>query len=267
MGFSRLALVVLSSALVLGACAKGRTDVDSGPGGDSDAGGPRPDARPGGRIDAGPNTEVCDGMDNDADTFIDEGDLCTDTIDGTGRCNGLLGCVIDTCNEGFYDVDGEYSTGCECMGDALETEADTCAGARDLGDIPDTNQFIEIIGNIVPETDEDWYRFRAVDSPDAVCDTFHVRAQFLVNPDDQYVVDVWRGGCGMEQVCDGGKDLQWYTNFSAAGVGECPCGPTATNHCDDDTAEYHVRVRRGGAAALTCATYTLEISNGKYPAP
>ena len=71
----------------------------------------------------------------------------------------------------------------------------------------------------------------------------------------------------MEQICDGGIDTQWYTNFFAGGVGECPCGPTAANHCDDDTAEYHVRVRRTGATAVSCVTYTLEISNGKYPAP
>ena len=99
------------------------------------------------------------------------------------------------------------------------------------------------------------------------CDDFHVRVQFLDNPDEQFVIDVWRGGCGMEQLCDGGTDVQWYTNFFAGGIGECPCGPTAANHCDDDTAEYHVRVRRKDGVAASCVNYTLEISNGVYPAP
>ena len=255
-------------ALTAAACAKGSSGgIDAGPGGDIDGGGPgTPDARP--RIDGSPGSEACNGADDDGDTFIDEGTLCTDVENGTGRCNGMLGCVVDMCDDGFLDVDGDYENGCECGADLLEASGgNDCASARDLGDFADTNSAMEIIANVIPEADEDWYRFRATDSVDSVCDNYHVRALFLENPSDEFIIDVWQGGCAGTQICDGGTDMQWYTNFSAGGLGECPCGPTSTNHCADNTAEYHVRVRRKAGSAVTCSNYRLELSNGKYPAP
>jgi hypothetical protein len=269
MGWFRLvSRAVLAGAIALGACAKGDADVDGGPGTDGDGGGgvdapggPRPDAPPSG-------TEICDGVDNDGDQFVDEGELCVGAPNATGRCNGMLGCVVDTCTSGFFDIDGVYDNGCECTADPLETGTDDCTAARDLGDLTDSAAAaLEVIGNVVPETDADWYRFRAVDAADAACDAFHVRVLFLDNPDDQYAVDVWRGGCGATQVCAAGTDMQWYTNFLNGMVGQCPCGPTSTNHCDDETSEFHVRVARKPGAPLTCANYRLEVSNGKYPAP
>jgi len=260
--------LAFSVAVVLaGACAKGNPAVDGGGGGDGDGGGTRADAAPG-RPDATPGVEVCDGLDNDGDTFVDEGDdLCAGAPNATGRCNGMLGCVVESCEDGYFDIDTVFDNGCECAREASETNLNDCANAVDLGDFSDTNSGVELLGNLLPEGDVDWYRFRAVDTADAVCDNFHVRTLLLENPGGEYVVDVFRGGCGGEQVCDGGTDMQWYTNFSAGGAGECPCGPTSTNHCDDDTAEFVVSVRRKDGAAVTCGEYKLEVSNGRYPAP
>lgn len=256
-------LVVLLSAVLAVGCAEGSSGIDSGAG--DDAGGGATDSAPG--ADVNKTLEVCDGMDNDGDTFVDEGDLCLDVANGSGRCWGTMGCIVESCEAGFYDIDEQYDSGCECQIEASETGDDDCATAVDLGDVEDTNTVIDLVGNLIPDGDVDWYRFRAVDSADTTCDNFHVRTLLTENPAEEYVVDVFRGGCGGEQICDSGIDMQWYTNFSAGGAGECPCGPTAGNHCDDDTSEFVISIRRKGGATLSCANYNVEVSNGKYPAP
>ncbi len=245
-------------SLVLWGCAKAKTQEDP------DAAiiiGPPADARPG--------DEICDGEANDGDRFVDEGagDLCGPIMNGTGACNGALGCSIGNCTEGYYDLDGDFGTGCECGVEPGEDKLTACEDAIDLGSFADTDTGIELVGNLVPEGDVDLYRFVAVDTADTVCDNFHVRAQFLENPGEAYIVDVWKDGCAGTQICDGSTDMQWYTNFSAGGLGECPCGPADINHCDDDTSEFVVRVRRADGAPVTCDSYRLEISNGRYAAP
>jgi hypothetical protein len=265
---------IATLALALVACA----NASSGDGDDIDASYvpttdarddvPVIDAAPG--IDTLPGVEICNGQDDDGDQFIDEGapeDLCAAVPNGTPRCNGLLGCVIDACEDGYYDIDMQVENGCECSPDAAEDNSVMCADARNLGSFADSSTSMEVTGNIVGIDDEDWYSFTANDSADSSCDSFHARALLVENPSDQFVIDVWRGGCNGSQICSGVADMQWYTNFSAGGVGECPCGPTSTNHCGSDTATFVVRVRRRAGMPLTCDNYKLEVSNGKYPAP
>jgi hypothetical protein len=53
--------------------------------------------------------EVCNGIDDDGDQFVDEGtpeELCGTVMNGTPKCNGLAGCSIDACGPGFFNVDG-----------------------------------------------------------------------------------------------------------------------------------------------------------------
>jgi hypothetical protein len=264
-----LGLAQFLVACVTAGCAHGSSDRDGAAPG-NDGGQPGSDAGPG-AVDAGPpGVEICDGLDNDADFFIDEGSLlalCGEPAHGTARCNGMLGCVVESCEDRYYDIDGAFANGCECELEASEQGADACASAVDLGDFADTNAAMDRLGNLIPAGDVDFYRLRAVDTPDTSCDTFHVRALLLDNPGDEYLLDVWRGGCGATPLCEGVTDMQWYTNFSAGGVGECPCGPTEVNHCNDDTAEYIVGVRRADGKPVSCAGYRLELSNGKYAAP
>ncbi len=73
-------------------------------------------------------TEVCDGVDNDCNGDVDEGDpitLCPlpPNVASTTCNNG--NCEIDTCDYGYADCNGDYSDGCEiCL---LTT--DTCSDA------------------------------------------------------------------------------------------------------------------------------------------
>jgi hypothetical protein len=229
----------------------------------------------GGAPDATVGVEICDGIDNDDDQFVDEGgdELCGEIPNATPQCNGFGGCRIGSCAMGFIDVDNQYGNGCECGQEATETFTDACEVAVDLGQVPDTNTVLNVIGNLAPVDDVDYYRFTAIDQPDVSCDSFHVRVQVVDDTDAEFQVEVWRGGCGGAQVCPGSTDFQWYTNYQVPGVpatGQCPCTPNpdpATNNCQDETAEFIVKVMRAPGKPLSCTDYQVEVSNGTYPAP
>lgn len=268
----RWALASLAlAALAHVACASGASGSPDGGQGGSDGGGVA-DARPMGP-DGDVPKEVCDGTDNDGDQFVDEGDpvdLCPPVENGTPRCNGLGGCSIESCGQGYVDVDNLYSNGCECGQEASENGAQACDAAIDLGAIPDSDNVLEVSGNLVPLGDVDFFRFVAIDNADSSCDTFHVRVQFLENPEDEFRFEVLRGGCAGAPVCSSATDMRWYTNFNTPGpppLGQCPCsaaGSPGVNICSDDSAEFIVRVFRAPGRGLSCNSYKLEISNGKY---
>ena len=97
-----------------------------------------------------PSEEICDRRDNDCDGQTDEGvDLESDPSH-CGACGHACGaadpsarylcaagtCVLDACNDGYTDTDGDPANGCECAAgavdsvDALGTDAD-CDGVAD----------------------------------------------------------------------------------------------------------------------------------------
>lgn len=272
------ALVCVLAATLAASCASSDYSTIDASASGGDGGGPGPDGGPA-MSDAPPGVEVCDGMDNDGDQFVDEGtaeELCGAPANGTPACRGLGGCAIDACTAGYLDLDGLFSTGCECGQEAGEAGPIACDQGIDLGPLADTNSAIEIVGNLAPAGDEDWYRFLAVDTPDTTCDAFHVRVLFLENPGDEFEVDVFRGGCAGTQICESTTDMQWFTNHQVPGsppTGQCPCtdpaveGNITTNQCLDDGAEFAVRVRRTAGAPVSCNSYRIELSNGRYPPP
>jgi hypothetical protein len=270
----RSAVAVLAVLLV--GCASSSVGTRDGGGGDGDGGGTG-DAGPG-QPDAPPGVEVCNGIDDDGDQFVDEGgdELCMPVPpNAIPQCNGLGGCRIGGCNGGFVDLDNNYGNGCECAQEAGENGATDCTAFVDLGTVNDDASQLMVVGNLAPAGDVDWFRFLAADSPDTLCDNFHVRVRVVDDPNFEFLVEVWRGGCGGTQICTGSTDVQWYTNFQGPGApptGQCPCTdpsvPSATvNTCEDDSAEYIVKVTRTVGMPASCNNYTLEISNGAYAAP
>jgi hypothetical protein len=73
--------------------------------------------------------------------------------------------------------------------------------------------------------------------------------------------------------CDGSelRGLLVGDGLSGAAMGQCPCwtGTPVANlsQCSDDSADYYVRMRRRPGSMLSCAEYTLELSNGLYDTP
>lgn len=220
-------------------------------------------------------TETCNLRDDDCDMMVDDGDttaLCIMNPAGGICMSGVCGCPADT-----FDIDRTVS-GCECMASPPSATGAACASAIELGSLSDAGagQVMTVSGNALPDGREVWYHFTAIDTADTACDNYRVRVHFNVNPDMAYDFYVRQGACGSAISCGGfGEGFQDYvlaTDFRAdigGGVqgGECPCTPPGApvdnvSPCSDNGSEYYVRVRRTPGAALSCASYTLELSNG-----
>jgi hypothetical protein len=175
--------------------------------------------------------------------------------------------------------------------------------AVELGLLPDDGTRFEIQGNLASGGIEDWYTFTATDQfwntePDT-CDHFNVRVFLSGNPDDQFVIDVRRGGCEEpDQICRNTLNAEWGVNFGGTETGECPCSPAQDNcsgephdvgtcmakwgtmdrcgpcpgqaapgmHlCTDDSKRFYIRVGVAPGHQVSCEPYRLDISNGAFP--
>jgi len=231
--------------------------------------------------------ELCDGLDNDCDEEIDEDEAvasCGVVAHGEVGCDD--GCVITSCEDGFFDLNVAYADGCECQLEGNEVGAQTCTEAGYMGDLGDAASSKSATGKIVPVDDSDWYKFKAIDGADPEgCDTFHVRVRFLKNPNDAYQFDVFMAGCaGADNLCVETTIFEYFTDFhidtwepDSVG-GECKCKedanhtltPTdykddtseAAHQCKDQTNDFYVRVYRKPGAPVACDDYQIEFSNG-----
>ncbi len=262
-------VTVCSSVCRNGFCIPGDVDVD----GDEvpaslDCDETNPNVHPG-------TVEVCNGIDDDCSGVPDDGDPLAEceAIDMTGVCSdGHCGCA-----PGTYNLDPTTSD-CECTA-TTPADGTDCSTAIDLGDLSDAGQTVTVTANILPLDREVWYKFRGVDTPDTSCDSYHVRALLTDNPSDAYQITMLRGTCGATPGCDAEVDFSWSTDFrmliGARLAGQCPCVPPGgasvdnVSTCEDDTAEFYVKVARAArdpadTSPPTCDPFTLEITNGVY---
>ncbi len=223
-----------------------------------------PDVHPGG-------TEVCNGVDDDCSTTVDDGDpavLCSGAQAGNVCVMGS--CV---CPNGNFDLDPTVP-GCECAAAPALGQGTSCATAIDVGNLSDggAGQAMNVMGNI-PNGRQVWYRFRGVDTPDSACDNYHVNAKIVGNPTDQFRIRAFRGACDAPITPPGQfTEVTWATDLrqSIGGVltGQCPCwsGTPVDNvsPCGDDASDYYVVVERTTGGTDTCAAFNLELSNGIY---
>jgi len=265
-------------------------------------------------------TELCDGKDQNCNGQTDEGDpeaLCPPQggidLHGVVGCDGK--CKILWCDEayttpegvyvpGWYDNNQNFTDGCECQAGVEEQfEGGACNHPTDLGTFPDSGFKMIVGGNIVPTDDEDWY---VVDASDPTwnnepnnCDLYNMKILFTKNPDNEFVLDVYRGSCAdTNNICKEGAISEWATNFYGGGKGECgcstvehtSCGPPpdynacvsitgdphkcngcpgeaspGVNSCSNNSALFYIKVSRDKTKPATCLSYEIEVSNGLYP--
>jgi hypothetical protein len=211
--------------------------------------------------------------------------LANNTACGTGQV--CIQQVCTTCAANTADVNADPADGCECAADShYPGTANGCQSAVSVGIFTENQKTLATVsGNLLPGEAADWYQFVAVDSPesDGGCDGFNVRVRFTANPADAFRFDLHHASCATDlPYCSSATDSSWTTAFAgapwgpeAAGQtlgGECKCTQTGAgglpgfgSHCVDDTATYYIRVYRNAGAAVSCAPYTLEVSNGFYP--
>src|SRR4051812_37388068 len=160
--------------------------------------------------------------------------VCMNVCKGANvAANGCRGgqCVVGTCNPGYFDVDDKGMNGCECRLEQTETPATSqCSGAAMVSGVHDgMPSKVEIVGNLVPKGDEDWYLVRSMDDPeqDGMCSRYDLKIKFAENPGDAARFDVY-DDCGMPAKCSGGEhptgllEYEWNSNGAADEVA-CPC--------------------------------------------
>ena len=103
-----------------------------------------------------PVAESCNGVDDDCDGTPDDGPssvLCPPPMVGVSTsCIGGA-CRLDSCPGGSYDVDGDYTNGCECIDDGA---ANSCPGATPIGTLSGVGSSLMYAGRIPIGTQSDW---------------------------------------------------------------------------------------------------------------
>ena len=102
--------------------------------------------------------EACNNVDENCDFIIDNGDpvvMCPATAQvDTTFCAVGGACSIASCQGGYFDVDGQYPDGCECMD---EGGASACGAATDLG-LFDPGNSLAVNGKLPTSGSTDWFR-------------------------------------------------------------------------------------------------------------
>ncbi len=210
-------------------------------------------------------SDPCDGIDNDCDGGTDEDYLTNCSVaHGTPTCTAGS-CAIGSCWSTWYDMVNGYADGCESQEDGyevLQNGGDSCGNRIDLGAMPDYPASQQtVVGNIVPASDVDWYRFTFQDNGgDGPCDDLNIdisvspgdfRFQVYDDSCDQYYTDY----VGNDILCNGVLD-----HFEFNATGECGC-TTGNGGCNADGKVIRVKVIRN-TGGPDDGDYTLSVRNG-----
>jgi hypothetical protein len=203
----------------------------------------------------------CDGKDNDCDGQVDEGTgtaLCGAVYGGTPYCASGGVCQIASCNVYYADYNGIFSDGCECQADSndLQSRGTSCANAYDLGTFYRDTQSAFVQANILPSSDEDWYKTYLVNTTSTGTSGTQAHYYYHVDFDTTYsdpntLFDVYKSStndCSNLIPIATGVHGNWY-NWN--------------NNTGDNTTEYYfIRVYRT-VTPPTCsnAQYKMQVRN------
>jgi hypothetical protein len=127
---------------------------------------------------------------------------------------------------------------------------------------------ITIQGTLSSDTNQDYYSFQTVDTPETGTNSYHVAIAFTKPaPNNEFVMDVLRGGPCLDTPSGPGTAIttyDWCVNGTNGTMGEAPCGPSTTNepHCADHSSAYYLHVYRKAGVTGTCTQYEITINGG-----
>ncbi len=103
-------------------------------------------------------------------------------------------CAINSCDPGFYDVDGATGNGCECLD---STPANTCTSATNAGTL-NAGGTANFTGKVVSDTESDWYQvsFPIVGGAGGQLGGSTPTIGFSSNPGNVFRFDLVGGSCG-----------------------------------------------------------------------
>lgn len=209
--------------------------------------------------------EICNNIDDNCNGSVDDGPpstLCPPPGGGVAVTACLAGgmCTISSCTPGFYDVNGTYADGCECVDTG---GAATCGMAINLGSLGPGTSTTSPLGTIPLPGLDDWFRvqFPPLNMPN-LAGVGTPRIVFSTNDGGAYRFEVQSDGCAGVLPCGGGAgsataldDWSMTDNAGDTGGGLTDYSTRATAW----PAQVYVRVYRR-TPGTSCARYQLSIT-------
>lgn len=222
-----------------------------------------------------PSAEVCNAVDDNCNTMIDEIDpnaMCeakgAPPPHAGWQCNAGI-CSVAPCEAGWvaYPATGVPEDGCTCQLEMGEPN-DSCASATNAGQVGDGGGSLVISGTLSGDQDVDTWVFNTVDEVQAGTNTYHVSIDFTAPmPNDEFLMSVTRGDPCSDSPSGPSSAItsyDWCVDGSFNGpngmMGEAPCGPQSAVHCADHSSVYYVRVSRKPGATPSCSGYSITVT-------
>jgi hypothetical protein len=178
------------------------------------------------------------------------GPMTCPIANGTPACGTSGVCGIASCNAGFYDTDGQASTGCECQEPPMSTDpGEFCMSNRYLGNIKDDGPGTQYTGVIPSSGDIDLVSFHGEDVTQFLSDDFDVKIR-LDSADPGIRMCVYRHGGAHQSDCFFSEETcpsnRFYRDDGSIVSG--------------DDADYVIKIFRDPQSAPTCSPYTLFVT-------
>lgn len=219
------------------------------------------------------SAEICDGLDNNCDTVVDNGGaaLCT-LANSVESCGGMSGCQIMSCEGSYLNPNMLNGDGCECL---PETSADSCAISAAGATVYTLTegQSNTLNGNLDTTSDGDWFKVTLNNGGSA---GYRTALSFAARASTDIVFDVFQDNCSTYATYTGGRsgtlcsgsgsqprNISSYSFDPLEGVGQCgltsPLGGTTCNSAPSRT--YLIWVHRNAGTAPTCSSYSITVGN------